>query len=293
MTRPPAYRTYLVDLPLCSLHVMEAGDGPPLIIVPATISELENWVELIQFMAQWFRVFFFELPGHGKSTPFSASFTTAQVAQTVEDLADELGFERFNLMGFSFGGILAMKTFLRLQARIDRLVLISPCLTHRAIRFSPIRKALLRRFNQFLSLSTVQAAFHRMLRNRPQRRMILEFLHRIGRLERTVVLDEKLSQVSATTLNVLSAEIEEILTGQFPPPAEKFTVPCYFAMSVFDPILDYQITLNEARTFFTGLQAIELYYPFHQPPRPFTFEELNRDFYRTVDEFLVRSAVEA
>jgi len=42
----------------------------PLIIVPATISELENWLSLAQFMAQWFHVYFFELPGHGRSEPF-------------------------------------------------------------------------------------------------------------------------------------------------------------------------------------------------------------------------------
>ena len=59
---PPAYKTYFIDLPLARLHVLETGQGAPLIIVPATISELENWVSMAQFMGQWFRVFFFELP---------------------------------------------------------------------------------------------------------------------------------------------------------------------------------------------------------------------------------------
>jgi hypothetical protein len=31
---------------------------------------------------------------------------------------------------------------------------------------------------------------------------------------------------------------------------------------------------------------VKLDYPFHQPPRPFTYEELNRDFYQTVDTFI-------
>jgi len=69
------FRTHLVDLPLCSLHVMESGDGPPLIIVPATISELENWADLVRFIGQWFRAYFFELPGHGQSTALPADFT--------------------------------------------------------------------------------------------------------------------------------------------------------------------------------------------------------------------------
>ena len=61
-TQPPTYKTYFIDLPLARLHVMETGRGVPLIMVPATISELENWISLAQFMGQWFRVFFFELP---------------------------------------------------------------------------------------------------------------------------------------------------------------------------------------------------------------------------------------
>ena len=104
-TQTPAYKTYFMDLPLARLHVLEAGKGEPLIIVPATISELENWRTLAQFMAQWFHVYFFELPGHGESEPFQHGFSSQKVAKLVSQLADKLGYQRFNLMGFSFGGI--------------------------------------------------------------------------------------------------------------------------------------------------------------------------------------------
>ena len=40
--QPPVYKTYFMDLPLSRLHVLEVGEGEPLIMVPATISELEN-----------------------------------------------------------------------------------------------------------------------------------------------------------------------------------------------------------------------------------------------------------
>ncbi len=102
-----------MDLPLSNLHIMEAGEGEPLIITPATISELENWCHLTQFMAQWFHVYFFELPGHGESSVFDGKFSSQKVAELIEQLVDELGIERFNLMGFSFGGILVMRTYPR------------------------------------------------------------------------------------------------------------------------------------------------------------------------------------
>ena len=43
-TQPPTHKTYFIDLPLARLHVLETGQGAPLIMVPATISELENWL---------------------------------------------------------------------------------------------------------------------------------------------------------------------------------------------------------------------------------------------------------
>ena len=149
--QPPTYKTYFIDLPLSRLHIMEAGEGAPLILVPATISELNEWRSLTQFMAQWFRVYFFELPGHGQSGPFKEKFSSHQVAELVEQLADALGYDRFNLMGFSFGGILAMRTFKFLSHRIERLILIAPCLGHRALPFSRLRLRMLYRSNKLLS----------------------------------------------------------------------------------------------------------------------------------------------
>ena len=89
--QPPACKTYFIDLPLTRLHIMETGQGEPLIMMPATISELQEWRSLAQFMAQWFHVYFFELPGHGLSEPFRDGFSSQKVAELVGQLADKLG----------------------------------------------------------------------------------------------------------------------------------------------------------------------------------------------------------
>jgi len=58
-----------------------------------------------------------------------------------------------------------------------------------------------------------------------------------------------------------------------------------------------KLLLSSTRTFapvlkeilenhFEGMNVIRLNYPFHQPPAPFTYDELNRDFYQTVDAFV-------
>jgi hypothetical protein len=57
-------------------------------------------------------------------------------------------------------------------------------------------------------------------------------------------------------------------------------------MSVYDPLLRFDTTLSILHDHFASISALPLLYRFHQPPRPFTYEELNGTFYKTVDEFV-------
>lgn len=283
---PPSHRTYFVDLPLSRLHILEVGEGEPLIMVPATISEWEDWLTLAQFMAQWFKVYFFELPGHGQSTPFNERFSSHQVAELVEQLADKLGFERFNLMGFSFGGILAMRAFKRLANRIDRLVLIAPCLGKSALPYSQARLRMLNRVIRHFERPRLQSGFVKLVRNPHTVSLAVSFVRLIGRLERTIPLRRKLPRITVNTVAVLMAQINEILTTEFEVEEKKYETPCYFAMSIYDPLLRFDTTLHIAENHFGNLNAVRLTFPYHQPPRPFTFEELNDGFYNTVDSFM-------
>jgi len=284
--QPSNYTTRFIDLPLSRLHIMEAGKGEPLIIMPATISELENWHQLTQFMAQWFHVYFFELPGHGKSSAFQGKFSSQKVAELMEQFIDELGFERFNLMGFSFGGILAMRTFKHLSHRIDRLIMLAPCVDHRAIPLSTIRLSLLYNLNQFLGLPIVQKRFYDLVHNKFTAHLIVKILQNAGRLEHTIPLERRLTHISNSTLEVLNAQVNEILTTEFVIEPEKHNTPCYFAMSIYDPLLCFDTTLDVLHKHFTNVNTVRLTYPFHQAPRPFTYDELNRDFYETVEAFM-------
>ena len=63
-----------IGLPLANIQYMKYGKGAPLIIFPATISRLENWTNILKFMGQKYSAYFFELPGHGKSSKFSKPF---------------------------------------------------------------------------------------------------------------------------------------------------------------------------------------------------------------------------
>jgi pimeloyl-ACP methyl ester carboxylesterase len=285
-TQPPAYKTYFIDLPLSRLHVMETGQGMPLIMVPATISELENWISLAQFMGQWFRVFFFELPGHGASEPFTEGFSSQRVAELVGQMTEALGFEHFNLMGFSFGGILAMRTFKLLSERIDRMFLIAPCLDHRAIPWSKFRFSLMHGFNWLMDQPKMRERFCNLINDKRTVSGVVKFLQKLGRLEETIPLEQKLLTTRPSTIEVLNAQIHEILNMEFEVAPNKYQTPCYFAMSVHDPLLRFDTTLSIIHDHFASVSTLPLLYPFHQPPRPFTYEELNGTFYKTVNVFV-------
>lgn len=285
-SHPASYKTYFIELPLSRLHVMEVGEGEPLIMVPATISELENWQALAQFMAQWFRVYFFELPGHGQSEPFKGGFSSHRVGELVSQLAASQGLKRFNLMGFSFGGILAMRTYKLLSHRIDRLILIAPCLGHRALPMSRFRVSLLYRVNRLLSHPKAQVLFCNLIHNRRTLPLLVKCLQMVGRIEQTIPLERKLLTASASTIAILNAQVNEILTAEFEVDQVRHTTPCYFAMSVHDPLLRFDTTLGIVHNHFADVSTVRLAYPFHQPPRAFTYEELNRDFYETVNAFM-------
>jgi hypothetical protein len=265
---------------------MEAGIGEPLIIVPATISELHDWASLVQFMAQWFKVYFFELPGHGGSEPFREKFSSHQVAELVGQFADKLGHDRFNLMGFSFGGILAMRTFNLLSYRIDRLILIAPCVSRRALTFSKLRWNLIYRFNKLISHPGIQRRFVDVIHNPRTVLMTTKAIQKVGLLEDGVRLRQKLPRAKASTVSVLTSQINEILTTEFEVKPKKYNTPCYFAMSIYDPLLRFDTTHNVLQDHFSNIETVRLTYPFHQPPAPFTFDELNRDFYATVELFM-------
>ena len=102
-------------------------------------------------------------------------------------------------------------------------------------------------------------------------------------------MGEKLSQIKFSTFEVLHAEVNEIFRAQFPSPTLKHKIPCFFTMSVNDPLIDYHMTLEEVQLHFTEVHSVKLFYPYHQPPEPFTFEQLNRDFGETVEQFLIQT----
>jgi alpha-beta hydrolase superfamily lysophospholipase len=190
-------------------------------------------------------------------------------------------------MGFSFGGILAMKTFLMQRQRIDRVILLSPCITKRALLLSNPQRLATIQLNRLLKAPKVRSFLYRAVQTKANARGLAMFLHIVGKVENYRQLEAKLASMQPSLIEIISQELDEILGANFAPPDRRYETPCHFAMSVHDPVLDFQITLEELRAHFRTIHVTRLAFPYHQPPRPFTFEELN-DLFRknAVEPFL-------
>ncbi|MDZ7586190.1 MAG: alpha/beta hydrolase, partial [Patescibacteria group bacterium] len=256
-----------VSLPLTRLHYLHCGQGEPLIMVPATISEINSWLPLAQFMGQRFSAYFFELPGHGQSTPFKQGFSSDLVAQSVEHWLNKLKINRFNLMGFSFGGILATKIMERVENRINKVILLAPCLSHKAVQLSKLRQIVLKIVAGLISLKPAQTPLIKLIHNPSTAALAVQVINKLGKVEitgrRKKDLKKRLLQLPVTTLDVLTKEISEILTCQFP--AKTFTPSCFLGMSVNDPLINFQVTENILKRSFEELTVKKFYWHYHQP----------------------------
>ncbi|OGK32606.1 hypothetical protein A3F57_03340 [Candidatus Roizmanbacteria bacterium RIFCSPHIGHO2_12_FULL_36_11] len=269
-----------VKLPLTNLHYMKYGKGEPLIIFPATISRLENWTNILKFLGQKYTAYFFELPGHGKSKKFTSPYKNELVAITYKDFINALGLTKASIFGFSFGGITALKTIQLYPEKVDSLFLISPCVSYKAINFSPYRLILLRSLLPFFINPFLQKKLIKIAHNEKKVNALIKFLQRTGKVEKRMNIKNFLLNLPLDTLDTLVRQLYEVLTVDFDKDGwrKHDHITCYFAMSINDPVLNYEYTREFLKTHFNTFKDTYFEYNFHQFPKDFDFNYLNNNF---------------
>lgn len=104
---------------------LEGSGDRPLVCVHGVGSYLEAWDGVVARLGPEFRVLRFDLRGHGGSQRVAGRYEIDDFVRELLLLADHAGFKRFDLAGFSLGGLVAQRTALRHGERIRRLALLS------------------------------------------------------------------------------------------------------------------------------------------------------------------------
>lgn len=109
-----------------SVRYAVAGDGPPVFLVHGLATSMITWCRNMEALADaGFRAVAVDLPGYGGSgLADHRGYTPESAAGFVVDFADELGIDRFSIVGNSAGGLVAGVTALSYPERVDKLALV-------------------------------------------------------------------------------------------------------------------------------------------------------------------------
>ncbi|MFJ7328258.1 alpha/beta fold hydrolase [Streptomyces cyaneofuscatus] len=99
-------------------------DAPVLVIGPSLGTTWHMWDRQVPELAQHWRVFRYDLPGHG-GAPAHAAPSVAELADRLIATLDGLGVQRFGYAGCSIGGAVGADLALRHPHRVASLALVA------------------------------------------------------------------------------------------------------------------------------------------------------------------------
>jgi pimeloyl-ACP methyl ester carboxylesterase len=109
-----------------TLHSLQAGSGPPLLLLQGAGGGAANWYRLFGGLARFREVHALDLPGFGFSQPIPPQRPLADaVARLVDGWLSTVGIDRCAVVATSFGSLAALRAAQLFPGRTSRLVLLN------------------------------------------------------------------------------------------------------------------------------------------------------------------------
>jgi pimeloyl-ACP methyl ester carboxylesterase len=112
-----------------SIHAVEAGSGPPIVLVHGVTLSVVTWARQLAGLAGDHRVIAIDQRGHGPSAAGTDGYKLDRLAEDVVEVLYELDVEGAVLVGHSLGGMVAMTAAInspdRLAEHVAGLVLVA------------------------------------------------------------------------------------------------------------------------------------------------------------------------
>jgi pimeloyl-ACP methyl ester carboxylesterase len=101
------------------------GDGEPLILLHGGVGAIEMFGEVLRLLAEGRRVIGVDLQAHGRTADIDRPMTFEAMADDVAALIKHLGLGESDVMGYSLGGGVALRTAIQHPEVVRKLVLVS------------------------------------------------------------------------------------------------------------------------------------------------------------------------
>ena len=125
-SEPGSFSTGDVDAGGVRTFYVEAGDGPPVILLHGLGATNASMLTTLRDLARDYRVIAPDLPGFGDSAKPLRSLHAAFYARWLRDFCEAVEAERPHVIGNSMGGRIAVEAGLRHPDAVDKLVLLAP-----------------------------------------------------------------------------------------------------------------------------------------------------------------------
>ncbi len=117
-------KSYAVHANGIRQHVVEAGDGPPVVLLHGFPETSFGWRYQIPVLAERYRVIAPDLRGYGETDKPAAGYDKRNMAKDIRDLLHELNLSKIALVGHDRGARVATRFAKDYPELVDRLVVM-------------------------------------------------------------------------------------------------------------------------------------------------------------------------
>jgi 2-hydroxy-6-oxonona-2,4-dienedioate hydrolase len=103
-----------------------SGSKDTLVMLHGLGASAERWLRVVPGLSKYYRLVIPDIIGSGYSDKPTVEYTIEFFLEFIQDFLEQLGVERMNLLGSSFGGFLAAEFAIRFADRVKKLVLAAP-----------------------------------------------------------------------------------------------------------------------------------------------------------------------
>src|SRR5688572_9111310 len=121
-SQPPPQKQ--IDVYGQKISYLEAGAGPPVILLHGLGGNSTNWALTVPALAPSFHVYSLDQIGFGQSDKPALNYRVATLVDFLAEFYKKVGIERATLVGNSLGGWVALAFALAHPDKVDRLALV-------------------------------------------------------------------------------------------------------------------------------------------------------------------------